>query len=108
MGEMNPSLVIRVPESKCPVRTAFEKVLDLGEFQEASDPDWPEFKGESTKYEQGDKAPGVRINLYRDELVPGRHGRYTFEFVGENERAVTKVRDEFNATLASHNLHAPK
>lgn len=105
---MHPSLVIRVPESNGPVRAAFEKVLDFGEFQEASDPDWPEFIRESTKYEGGDAASGVRINLYRDDLVVGRFGRYTFEFVGEDEKTVTKVRDEFNQKLASLNLHAPK
>ncbi len=108
MGEMNSSLVVRVPESNSPVRTAFEKVLAWGEFREASDPEWPEFIRESTKYLDGDEAPGVRINLYRDDLVPGRHGRYTFEFVGDDEKAVAKVRDEFNETLASHKFHAPK
>jgi hypothetical protein len=105
---MHPSLVIRVPETNGPVRAAFEKALDFGEFREASDPEWPEFIRESTKYEVGDEAPGVRINLYRDDLVHGRFGRYTFEFVGDDEKSVTKVRDEFNQKLASLNLHAPK
>lgn len=105
---MHPSLVIRVPETNGPLRAAFEKALDFGEFQEASDPEWPEFIRESTKYAVGNDAPGVRINLYRDDLVVGRFGRYTFEFVGDDEKSVAKVRDEFNQKLASLNLHAPK
>lgn len=104
---MHPSLVIRVPETNGPVRAAFEKALDFGEFREASDPEWPEFIRESTKYAVGNEASGVRINLYRDDLVVGRFGRYTFEFVGDDEKSVTKVRDEFNQKLASLDLHAP-
>jgi hypothetical protein len=103
---MHPSLVIRVPESAGPTRKAFEKVIDGAEFRDAHDPEWPELISESVKFAAAD-AP-VHINLYRDELVAGRHGRYTFEFVGEDEKAVTKVRDSFSDTLAAHRLHAQK
>jgi hypothetical protein len=103
---MHPSLVIRVPESAGPTRKAFEKVIDAAEFRDAHDPEWPELISESGKYATDD-AP-VHINLYRDELVAGRHGRYTFEFVGENSAAVASVRESFSETLAAHRLHAQK
>jgi hypothetical protein len=98
---MNPSLVIRVPETNGPTRTAFNSILEAGEFRDAHDPEWPELIAESDKY-------AVRINLYRDDLVDGRHGRYTFEFEGEDPKAVAAVREEFNAELAAKKLHAPK
>ncbi len=104
---MHPSLVIRVPTSSGPTRTRFDKVLAAGEFQDASDPDWDELVSESRKYEV-DGEPPVRINLYRDDAVAGRHARYTFEFVGEDEKAVAKVRDAFSDTLTAHKLHAAK
>jgi hypothetical protein len=104
---MHPSLVIRVPASSGPTRNAFDKVLKAGEFQDASDPEWDELISESRKYEVEGASP-VRINLYRDDAVAGRHSRYTFEFVGDDEKAVAKVRDEFSETLTAHRLHAAK
>lgn len=105
MDRMHPSLVIRVPETAGPTRNAFQKVLAVGEFEDANDPEWPELISESRKYEADAK---VQINLYRDEVAEGRHGRYTFEFVGEDPKAVAKVRDELSDTLTSHKLHAAK